>query len=92
MSTVSSSAPSDLAASMGHLGNPAHPEVPGGDPLGGGAYFPPRARFRAFLATRAEDALRYRDWGYRFIAAGVDASLLMGSARTLLQTVAEPPR
>ena len=36
------------------------------------------------LATTAEDALRYRDWGYRFVAGGVDTSLLTGAAAQLL--------
>lgn len=67
--------PSDLAASMGHLGNPGHDEVQAalqsaverlsvlGVPAG-------------ILAVTEPDAKRYRDWGYRFIAAGVDAALL----------------
>jgi 4-hydroxy-2-oxoheptanedioate aldolase len=42
-------------------------------------------------ATRAEDALRHRDWGYRFVAAGVDTGLLVGSARALLQAVSARP-
>jgi len=83
--------PSDLAASMGHLGNPAHPEVQAAI-RSAAERISAAGKVPGILATRAEDALRYRDWGYRFIAAGVDASLLMGSARTLLQTVAEPPR
>jgi len=71
--------PSDLAASMGHLGDPSHPEVQSalksavktlnsiGKPAG-------------ILATTAADAKRYRDWGYRFVAAGVDMGLLIKAA------------
>ncbi|MDO5604133.1 MAG: HpcH/HpaI aldolase/citrate lyase family protein [Paracoccus sp. (in: a-proteobacteria)] len=74
--------PSDLAASMGHLGNPGHPEVqalledairqlrqlgvPGG-----------------ILATNSADARRYLQWGYAFVAGGVDLGLLIGAARKL---------
>lgn len=78
--------PSDLAASMGHLGNPAHPEVqaaledairrlqklgiPGG-----------------ILATTAADARRYLSWGYAFVAGSVDLGLLIGAAKTVRDTL-----
>lgn len=74
--------PSDLAASMGHLGNPSHPDVQAalkdavtrltavGKPVG-------------ILATGTEAAMRYLDWGYAFVAAGVDLGLLLGAARKL---------
>ncbi len=74
--------PSDLAASLGHLGNPGHPDVQKalksavetlnaiGKPAG-------------ILATTIEDAKRYRDWGYNFVAAGVDMGLLLKAADTL---------
>ncbi len=74
--------PSDLAASMGHLGNPAHPDVQEalksavntlnsmGKPAG-------------ILATTAIDAKRYREWGYNFVAAGVDMGLLIKAADSL---------
>lgn len=74
--------PSDLAASMGHLGNPAHPEVQAalqdailrlqkiGKPGG-------------ILATNPADARRYLSWGYAFVAGSVDLGLLITAARTL---------
>lgn len=74
--------PSDLGASMGHLGNPGHAEVQAvlqeaalrlsalGKPAG-------------ILATNADDALRYRSWGYGFIAGGTDLGLLTAGARAL---------
>jgi 4-hydroxy-2-oxoheptanedioate aldolase len=76
--------PSDLAASMGHLGDHHHPNVQAaiadavktlselGVPAG-------------ILATDAADARRYADMGFKFIAAGVDIGLLMGAAKTLLK-------
>jgi 4-hydroxy-2-oxoheptanedioate aldolase len=39
------------------------------------------------LATNTDAAIRYREWGYQFIAAGVDTSLLVGGAKSVLQTV-----
>lgn len=80
--------PSDLGASMGHLGNPAHPEVQG-------ALEDAARRLKAvgkpsgILATKVEDALRYRGWGYAFVAGGTDLGLLTGAARTLRARMAE---
>lgn len=70
--------PSDLAASMGHLGNPGHPDVQAalrsaasrladiGVPSG-------------ILAVTEADAKRYADWGYSFVAAGVDTGLFVAA-------------
>lgn len=66
--------PSDLAASLNHLGNPGHPDVQA-------ALQDAAKRLAALdvpsgiLAVNEADAKRYRDWGYRFVAAGVDTSL-----------------
>jgi len=74
--------PSDLAASLGHLGNPAHPEVQEaihnavkrlkkvGKPAG-------------ILTGNEEEIRRYIDWGYLFVAVGSDVGLLAKSADTL---------
>ncbi|WP_319529953.1 aldolase/citrate lyase family protein [uncultured Cohaesibacter sp.] len=71
--------PSDLAASMGHLGNPAHEEVQAamkhaadvckakGVPIG-------------TLAPVSADAKRYLEWGYTFIALGAEAALMRTAA------------
>lgn len=79
--------PSDLAASMGHLGKPSHPDVQAalqdavkrltslGKPAG-------------ILATSSEDALRYRNWGFAFVAAGTDMGLLMSGAKALRKQLA----
>jgi 4-hydroxy-2-oxoheptanedioate aldolase len=74
--------PSDLAASLGHLGNPQHPEVQAaikdavtrlkkvGKPAG-------------MLTGNEEEAKRYIDWGYLFVAVGADVGLLAKNADAL---------
>ena len=70
--------PSDLAASLGHIGNPAHPEVQKaieecvrrlkavGKPAG-------------ILTPNDEEVRRYIGWGYTFVAVGSDVGLLRGA-------------
>jgi len=74
--------PSDLAASLGHLGNPQHAEVQAamkdaverltkvGKPAG-------------ILTGNEDEAKRYIEWGYLFVAVGSDVGLLAKSADTL---------
>lgn len=74
--------PSDLAASLGHVGNPQHPEVQAaledavrrltaiGKPAG-------------ILTANEDEARRYIDWGYLFVAVGSDLGLLARGADTL---------
>ena len=74
--------PADLSASLGHIGEPQHPEtqhaledaarrlVRLGKPAG-------------ILAVVEADARRYIEWGYSFVAVGVDTSLLAKSADAL---------
>jgi 4-hydroxy-2-oxoheptanedioate aldolase len=74
--------PSDLAASLGHLGNPQHPDVQKaikdavdrltavGKPAG-------------MLTGNEEEAKRYIDWGYKFVAVGADVGLLAKHADAL---------
>ncbi len=74
--------PADLAASFGHVGNPAHPEVQRaledaarrlttiGKPAG-------------ILTPNEEEARRYIGWGYNFVAVGADLGLLKGGADAL---------
>lgn len=76
--------PADLAASMGHPGNSAHPDVVG-------------AIERAIRAIRAagkpagiltldpDMARRCMDWGTTFTAVGMDVALLVQAARGLSQ-------
>jgi len=74
--------PSDLAASLGHLGNPQAPDVQKaiqdavtrlktlGKPAG-------------ILTGNEEEAHRYIDWGYLFVAVGADVGLLARHADAL---------
>ncbi len=74
--------PSDLAASLGHVGNPQHPEVQAaledavrrltaiGKPAG-------------ILTANEDEARRYIGWGYLFVAVGSDLGLLARGADTL---------
>ena len=75
--------PSDLAASLNHLGNPAHEEVQvvmkhcadvckaKGVPIG-------------TLAPVSDDARRYLDWGYSFVALGAEVGLMRAAASAKL--------
>jgi len=74
--------PSDLAASLGHLGNSAHPDVQAaikdavtrlkkiGKPAG-------------ILTSNEDEARRYIEWGYLFVAVGADVGLLGRNADAL---------
>jgi 4-hydroxy-2-oxoheptanedioate aldolase len=76
--------PSDLAADLGHLGNPGHPDVQAairsavdkcrrlGKPAG-------------ILAPVEEDARRYLEWGFTFVAVGADMGLLRKAADELIR-------
>jgi len=74
--------PSDLAADMGHLGDASVPEVQEAirDALGRIAA---AGRAPGILALDPEAASRYRDWGARFLAVGIDVVLLAEAARAL---------
>lgn len=75
--------PSDLAASLGHLGSPGHPEVQ--EILKMCA-----ARLKALgvpagiLATDPASASRYKGWGYQFVAIAADIPLLTKAASAVL--------
>ncbi|WP_336814288.1 HpcH/HpaI aldolase family protein [Bosea sp. MMO-172] len=74
--------PADLSASLGHIGNPGHPEVQAaiqdavkrltaiGKPAG-------------ILTPSEPDARRYIEWGYRFVAVGSDLGLVAKHADAL---------
>lgn len=80
--------PSDLGASMGHLGNPAHPAVQA-------AVEDAARRLKAvnkpagIFTTTVEDALRYRGLGYAFVAGGTDLTLAVAGARALRARMGE---
>jgi 4-hydroxy-2-oxoheptanedioate aldolase len=76
--------PSDLSADLGHLGNPGHPDVQAAirsavekcRRLGKAA---------GILAPVEEDARRYLNWGFTFVAVGADMGLLRKAADELLK-------
>lgn len=79
--------PADLSASLGHIGNPGHPEVQAaiqdaakrltaiGKPAG-------------ILTPSEPDARRYIEWGYRFVAVGSDLCLMTKHADALAKAFA----
>lgn len=79
--------PADLSASLGHIGNPNHPEVQTaiqdavkrltaiGKPAG-------------ILTPSEPDARRYIEWGYRFVAVGSDLGLMAKHADALAKAFA----
>jgi 4-hydroxy-2-oxoheptanedioate aldolase len=74
--------PSDLAASLGHIGNPQHADVQK-------ALEDAARRLKAvgkpagILTANEEEARRYIDWGYTFVAVGADLGLLARGADAL---------
>lgn len=74
--------PSDLSASLGHLGNPSHPDVQDAirDAV---ATIKAAGKAPGILAVNPVDAKRYIDWGYVFVACGVDVGLLVKSVDQL---------
>lgn len=75
--------PSDLAASLGHLGAPNHPDVQAAIKRGL-EQVKSLGKPAGTLATTLTDAQRYLDWGFDFVAVGVDLGLLVGAAKTRL--------
>jgi 2-dehydro-3-deoxyglucarate aldolase len=74
--------PSDLAAALGHLGNPSHGEVQGamGDIF---ACAGRHGRTVGILAPAEADARRYLEQGARFVAVGSDQGLFRTATQTL---------
>jgi 4-hydroxy-2-oxoheptanedioate aldolase len=77
--------PADLSASLGHIGNPGHPEVQ--EAIKGAATRLAAVGKPAGILTASEaDARRYIEWGYRFVAVGSDLGLLTKHADALAKT------
>ena len=74
--------PSDLAAALGHLGNPKHPEVQ--DAIAA-LFAEVRACGKAsgILTPVEEDARRYLEWGASFVAVGSDLGLFRNATQAL---------
>ncbi|MFC6592863.1 HpcH/HpaI aldolase/citrate lyase family protein [Deinococcus lacus] len=75
--------PADLAASLGHLGNPGHPEVQA-ELQGAAQRIRAAGKPAGILAVAEADARRYHSWGYQFIALGVDVLDLTRGAKAAL--------
>lgn len=76
--------PSDLSASMGYPGQTNHPDVQA-KLLECAERLSAVEKPAGILAADAKAAKRYESWGYRFIAAGVDAILLVRVTDQLLE-------
>lgn len=76
--------PADLAASMGHRGNPAHPEVQAAieDAI---RRISASGKAAGILTGDEAQARRYLAVGARFVAVGIDTSLLAAATRGLAQ-------
>lgn len=74
--------PSDLSASMGYIGQPAHPEVKRAV-LDGFKTIADAGKAVGILAVTKVLAKDYAEHGADFIGVGVDASLLAGAVRNL---------
>ncbi|WP_275786763.1 4-hydroxy-2-oxoheptanedioate aldolase [Pararhizobium gei] len=74
--------PSDLAADMGHLGNPAHPDVTAAvqDAF---ARIEGAGKAKGIMTLDPVQARLYRDMGATFMAIGTDVTLLVSAASRL---------
>ncbi|CAN0361634.1 unnamed protein product [Phaeothamnion confervicola] len=74
--------PNDLSASYGHLGNWGHPEVQ--DALKDAVVRLKKVgKAAGILTPNEEEAKRFIDWGYTFVAVGADLGLLAKNADAL---------
>lgn len=81
--------PSDLSASMGHTGDPGHPDVVHAIEKGFETILT-AGKAAGVLAVDETLAHHYAEKGAKFIGVGVDASLLAASVRTLAQRFCKP--
>jgi 4-hydroxy-2-oxoheptanedioate aldolase len=81
--------PADLSASMGHRGQPGHPDVQKAL-LDGIATVRKSGKAAGILATDPSLAQRYLDAGAQFVAVGVDTTLLVRAATDLAQRFNPP--
>lgn len=77
--------PSDLAASMGHLGNPAHPDVQKAIE-GVPARLAGSGKPGGILTPLEAAARRYIELGYVFVAVGNDIALLAQQTKSVADT------
>ena len=91
--------PSDLAADLGHLANPGHPDVQSAI-AAAGARIRAAGKAAGILTGDADSAAHFFDLGFTFVAAGSDTGVLARGTATLaaqcktalLACLAEPNR
>lgn len=81
--------PSDLSASMGHIGNPGHPDVVAAIEQGF-ATIKTAGKAAGVLAVDEKLAKHYISLGANFVGVGVDVSLLAASVRQLANHYLNP--
>ena len=77
--------PADLSASLGHLGDPQHPRTQRALE-DAGRRLASLGQPAGILAVMEADARRYIEWGYSFVAVGIDTTLLAKSADALARS------
>lgn len=77
--------PSDLAASLGQIGNPGHADVQAAI-ADAARRLKSLAMPSGILAARQDDARRYIDWGFTFAAVGSDLGILAHGADALARS------
>ena len=78
--------PAGLSASLGHLGNPSHPQVQEGIRTAA-ARLASLGKPSGILASGQADAARYVEWGYRFVAVGSDLGIITRGADALARSM-----
>jgi 4-hydroxy-2-oxoheptanedioate aldolase len=82
--------PADLSAAMGHRGNPGHPEVQAAieDAI---ARIQKAGKAAGILSADQTLARRYLELGAKFVAVGVDTTVLMRGLQTLSSAFKDGP-
>lgn len=75
--------PADLSASMGHRGNPTHPEVQAAI-ASALATIKSHGKAAGILYANEAGAKQFIEMGFDFVAVGVDTSLLVNASKNLL--------
>jgi 4-hydroxy-2-oxoheptanedioate aldolase len=74
--------PADLSASLGHIGNPGHPEVQ--EAIKGAVdRLTKLGKPAGILTPNDAEARRYIEWGYKFVAVGSDLGIMAKGADAL---------
>jgi 4-hydroxy-2-oxoheptanedioate aldolase len=76
--------PSDLAADMGHLGNPLHPEVQNAI-VEAGKRIRKAGKAAGYLSGREDENRRMLEAGFNFVAVGSDVAILARQSEALVK-------